>query len=427
MGYGGAMRVSRVVGVVALLAACEAGGGSADGDGTGTETGAGTGTDTGSATDTDSHTETASDTDADTDTDTDGGIDGAGPDFAPDPSVDGPFPVGVQTIALMDTVRGRPVTVEVWYPATDAALDGEPVVYTIEDLLRPDARDLLETEVEAELATRAVRDVPLRESDGPYPVVLFSHGSGGVRIQSTYFTVPLASHGYVVVAPDHHGNTLSDVLLAGDLETEDLLESIPQRTTDLDFLVEWLATEPLGPGVNPARLGVAGHSLGALTSLRWVGLGGPAEALVAQAPPTMEVTWLGVNTPLAEVDAAVMLQVGGMDLTTPPEDADTVWIEAAPPRARLTLANAGHFTFSDLCLIDAAAIAEAANLGLVDALDDGCAPENTDPEVAATTLRHFGIGQFNVYLRDSTPTLDLLTQSIGRDLAGPELTYESDL
>ena len=56
---------------------------------------------------------------------------------------------------------------------------------------------------EGELATSAAADVAFRFDDGPYPVVFFSHGSGGIRMQSTYLTVALASHGYVVVSPDH--------------------------------------------------------------------------------------------------------------------------------------------------------------------------------------------------------------------------------
>ena len=50
----------------------------------------------------------------------------------------------------------------------------------------------------------AVRDAPMR--DGRYPLVIFSHGNGGTRNQNTFWCDYLASHGYIVVSPDHTGN-----------------------------------------------------------------------------------------------------------------------------------------------------------------------------------------------------------------------------
>ena len=385
------------------------------------------------STDTSAETDAGTDTDADTDTDT-GALEPAGPDHAPDPSLLGPYPVGVRTIALTDPSRGdmepRPIVTEVWYPATDAALDGEGVVYTINDLLRPDAVALLSEPVDASFTTTAVRDAPVRGDDGPYPVVLFSHGSGGVRMQSTYFTVALASHGYVVLAPDHYGNTLSDIIVDGDLTDTALFESLGDRPLDLDFLVDYLETldvdDPLAGSYDLARLGVSGHSFGALTSVRWMGMGAPVSAVVAQAPPAYDLAWLSLDGSLADFDTPLMLHVGGMDQTTPPSDANSIWVEATPPRARMTLQNAGHFTFSDLCQLDAEAIAEATDLGVIDALGDGCDAVNTPPEVATAVIRYFGIGHFNRYLRDSTPTAALLTQEAGRALGGDEVTYESE-
>ena len=44
---------------------------------------------------------------------------------------------------------------------------------------------------------------PCRPNENRYPVLIFSHGWTGVRTQNTYQAEELASHGYIVIAPDH--------------------------------------------------------------------------------------------------------------------------------------------------------------------------------------------------------------------------------
>ena len=356
----------------------------------------------------------------------------AGPDSAPDPSASGPYPVGVLTVEFVDPTRDdRPLVTEIWYPATDEAIGMDTVTYDVEDIFRPDALEILGNDISSSLVTTAVRDAPMRSDDGPYPVIFFSHGSGGIRMQSTYYTVDLASHGYVVVSTDHIGNTLSDIIVTGDLTTADLFESLNNRPDDLSHIREELEllddSDPLTEIMDFERVGVTGHSFGALTSLRWMGLGADVDAVVAQAPPGMNVNWIGVSDPLSSFDTPIQIQVGGVDATTPPSDAETVWEEASTPRARMTISNAGHFTYSDMCSLNAQDIEAIAALGVADALDDGCTDDNTDPAVAGEIIRHYGIGFFNVYLRDSAPTLDLLTQEAGDALAEGLVSWEADL
>ena len=66
--------------------------------------------------------------------------------------------------------------------------------------------------------TGGVVDAPLDASGGPYPVVLFSHGSCGYPLQSTFLTPLLASRGYIVVAPPHPGNTINEFPTCGTRE-----------------------------------------------------------------------------------------------------------------------------------------------------------------------------------------------------------------
>jgi len=53
----------------------------------------------------------------------------------------------------------------------------------------------------------ALRNAPLRQpntKDGRWPVMVFSHGLGGSRNAYSHICGQLASHGMIVIAPDHH-------------------------------------------------------------------------------------------------------------------------------------------------------------------------------------------------------------------------------
>src|SRR5690606_6372290 len=119
---------------------------------------------------------------------------------APDPLAAGPYPVGVTRVTFVDPVRDRPLRTEIWYPADESARDlpASPIT----DFVDPSLAGLL---AGSTVPLTAVRDVPL-SPDGPFPFVAFSHGNGGVRFQNTFQAERLASHGFVVVAPDHTGN-----------------------------------------------------------------------------------------------------------------------------------------------------------------------------------------------------------------------------
>src|SRR5580693_7805308 len=94
------------------------------------------------------------------------------------PFIRGRFPVGVRTIEALDQARNRVFPCEIWYPAAaqHAGLDVAP----------------------GEMEARDAAAQP-----GSYPLILFSHSSGGRRRQSTFLCTHLSSHGYIVAALDH--------------------------------------------------------------------------------------------------------------------------------------------------------------------------------------------------------------------------------
>jgi len=187
-----------------------------------------------------------------------------------DPFARGPYPVGVRSHAPTDATRQRLLPIELWYPAGEAARgrDVDPATRDQYDVLPgfpPAWQD-------------AVRDAAPRP--GSHPLVLFSHGYGGHRRQSTFLCTHLASHGYVVASVDHTGNTVIDFMqtvmrMAGgesppNFGTE-LREYVAMRPADVVFMLDAVlgTLDPeIAALVDASRIGMSGHSFGGWTTLK---------------------------------------------------------------------------------------------------------------------------------------------------------------
>lgn len=349
----------------------------------------------------------------------------AGPDAAPDPSTMGPYPVGVRTLVVKDplrTIEGTreplPLTVEVWYPATEEAEGAPPETYPFRDFLPVEYHE--RADALGGFETTAARDAPI--VDEAFPLVLFSHGSGGVRVQSTFLTIALASHGYVVAAPDHPGNTLYDLVEDGDLDLESLGNGLFDRPKDLLATLDGVLDEF---DIDEDHIGAAGHSFGSVTSLRAAALDPRIRAVVAQTPANAGLTFLGVDVDPATIDIPLMIQDGGQDRTLPVEEnARLLWPALTRPRAYLSILAGGHFTYSDLCGLDLGVLLAADDLGVGDVLNDGCTEEYVPAEDAHVVIRHFTIALFNGYLRGSPGARAQLDDAA---ILGTIASYEGDL
>lgn len=272
-----------------------------------------------------------------------------------DPGQPGPWKVGVHTVELTDAARNRTFSVEVWYPVDPATTDGEDNTYSLLGGL-------------VSLPSPARRDSS-PASGGPWPLVVFSHGYGGIRFQSFFWTEQLASHGFVVAAPDHPGNTLLDFGSLGDDAAT--AQSAMDRPIDVAFTADRAIAGELGVAVaiDPARLAVSGHSFGAWTALE-VARREPRFGVVIPFAPGFRAG----STPdfVAELDRPIALFGGTLDETCPFEsDQHVPYDLAQPPKLLAGVVGAGHLDFSDLCSVPIATIF----------VDDGCDPANIDPAV----------------------------------------------
>jgi dienelactone hydrolase len=133
---------------------------------------------------------------------------------------------------------------------------------------------------------RRERDVPAKvyfpkAGAGPFPVIVFSHGAGGSREGYEYLGRHWASHGYVSVHLQHLGS--DDATWRGRPDPlEGIRESIKNprnainRPQDVSFALDRIEElnrqdERLRGRLDVERIGAAGHSFGAFTTLAVAG------------------------------------------------------------------------------------------------------------------------------------------------------------
>ncbi len=343
---------------------------------------------------------------------------------APDPSMEGPYPVGVRTFEIDDHARpkadGSPrhLRVEVWYPAVEAVRGQEGAIYDIRDEMTEEQKAQVADVEDMLMITTAVRDAPPRADGGKFPLVIFGHGQGGIRYQSTYYTVKLASHGYVVAAPDHEGGTIGDLLRN---ELESTATGLFHRGDDAVFLVDTLPRLRDDSGVlaliDDGAVGLTGHSFGGVMSLRAAVLSDKVDAIVPQTPAHAELAWLGFEVPVI-LGMPVMIQGGHLDRTLPwDEHIAPTWELVQQPRWLVDIVNGGHFTFSDLCDFDLVTVAERLDVDggfpgvdVQEVLNDGCGAPAPPAADAHALIDHTAIAFFNAHLRGNDASLALLTQ-----------------
>ena len=283
----------------------------------------------------------------------------------------GPWAVGAQTVEVAG------YTVEVWYPAKYGSEKGKnKIVYDIRRLLPISERTKIPAEDNPWQNCDCYSNLPLDDQHGPYPLVVFVHGTGGYRMQNLTQMTHWASRGFVVAAADHPGLCLGDMLVGNmqyDIESDMnlLLPALKSPAGEIAFLAGHL---------DPDRIGMAGHSAGGM-SLRPFGKFSGVRVLI---PMAYEGTESG-----ADLESSLIM--GGIDDTVAEYSRQVEGYESSPTPKRLVgISNAGHLVYSDLCglkntkgqdLMEIAIQYEVANAELFEQMWDGCRPDQIDPQV----------------------------------------------
>jgi predicted dienelactone hydrolase len=194
-------------------------------------------------------------------------------------------------------------------------------------------------------------------TSGPFPLIMFSHGSCGFPEQSPFYTAHLASHGFIVAAPPHPGNQLGDPNCGGFQAQAD---SFGNRPADVSFVIDSLLAlndEPTSrffQTIDAEHIGMSGHSFGGLTTLRVVALDDRIDTAVALAPAYHAANI--VLVPPSEFEQIIaaripfMIQGAANDTTTPfPTNQQEPFDMLPSPRYLLKIFDAGHLVFAQIC------------------------------------------------------------------------------
>lgn len=174
---------------------------------------------------------------------------------APEYAQRGQYAVGTQEFSLT-MEADRTLNGTIWYPAMNSDEQVEANTYQ-EAIAQFDGQALLDAEPDF--------------VNAPYPLVIFSYGTPGIRFQSLYYVEHLASYGFVVMATEHPGSTVVD-MLTGQMSEETIVASLGYRPAEILAQIDYAEGLTNGDGVfagliDTDNIGVAGHSFGGYTAL----------------------------------------------------------------------------------------------------------------------------------------------------------------
>jgi predicted dienelactone hydrolase len=197
-------------------------------------------------------------------------------------------------------------------------------------------------------------------TEGIYPLVLISHGSGGSHLVYRTLAHYLALHGFIVGMPEHPFNNRNNNTLQGTVEN--LINRPRQLRTAIDWFFE---SEKFSKFLKPDAVSIIGHSMGGYTALALAGgmpTSFPSESIDRQ-PQCIEVApdsrvktlvllapgtvWFQAAGALSGVNVPILMLTAEKDLYTPYYHAQIV-LEGVVNKEKIqhrVVANAGHFSF----------------------------------------------------------------------------------
>ena len=265
-------------------------------------------------------------------------------EMAPAGDYSQPGPWWASTVKMAFTGRGgNELITHIWYPTTD---EGEStVVYSWP------------------ASTYSGEAFPERVPDcsEPRPIMIHSHGNSSLNFEMFYLQEFLATHGWLVAAPDHTGNTAyDDSAYFGDL--------LERRPRDIQDTFDWLVEQGNDPssglygcvdeqeGYISSGYSFGGYTAyvngGALVNQWWTptfDYSDPRVAGIITFAPWNAFGYLTSGT--SEVEVPVLTIGGESDWTVGTQFSDLYSHVPSTPRAMASFPLAGHFSFTPIYCI----------------------------------------------------------------------------
>jgi dienelactone hydrolase len=199
------------------------------------------------------------------------------------------------------------------------------------------------TYVEDEIVNGAA---PVKKQ-GPYPLILFSHGlTANANVYESEAT-EWVSAGYVVAAPNY---PLSNTNAPGGAVFQSGLADVKNQPADASFVIDEVIrlakdeTSLLAGLVDTKRIGASGHSLGGITTFALTYSACCADKRIDAAAPMSGVAGLIADgtTYFADVDTPLLVLHGEGDALVPYRAGVDAFMKASEPKFLVTFTGGGH-------------------------------------------------------------------------------------
>ncbi len=296
------------------------------------------------------------------------------------PKPTGQYTVGTSLFYWVDSSRTewytselngfRKMMVQIWYPGVGNSDKAEPYMDRMNERIPAFATNMgipsFAIHNMTNIKSNSISNIA--SVSGLFPIVLFSHGLGGMRTQNSVQAEELASRGYIVIALDHMYD--ANISLYPDGSYADYISSVPKnisdedwweirlkqlemRTGDMQFILDRLIdiksgsiSSPISGKLDLENIGIFGHSYGGTTSIWTSIIDDRIDACLTYdawfLPIPDSILIVGIDKPY--------LHIGQTEWTNPMnyQNLDTLIKNSKNKKYRLEVIDANHFDFSDI-------------------------------------------------------------------------------
>ncbi|RJX39927.1 acetylhydrolase [Paenibacillus pinisoli] len=282
-------------------------------------------------------------------------------------------------ILTPDTNGKRRLMVQIWYPA-DAKAKGKTQAYHSDiDVFAEGYSQMLNFpkllfHSIGYVKTHAIENAAMSDKEASYPVLLFSHGLTGNKMQNTFQVEHLVSQGYIVVGIDHTYSSTASIFPDGhvaplkmpDITSIAVLDHANKQWVEdarfvLDQVEELAANDPeqrFTGRMDMNHVGMFGHSFGGATSMQALMTDSRIKAALNMDGALygeLRIPEEGLNKPFMMMSADSSVE----SLNSPSEDSPIDMMKEVLPRYDhvtkggnywMILNKTTHLSFTDMVL-----------------------------------------------------------------------------